>query len=172
MAVADRRKRERMARREAILKAARGVLMNRGVRGTTTKEIAEQCELSEATLFFYFQSKDEILLSLLFESIEFWARGLEALAARQLPPAGLLDGPPHETAGRMRVSWELEPAWCKGCDICVKFCPERCLVLNERQLVELTDLDSCTGCRMCEWLCPDFAITVRVTPESETAVAG
>lgn len=91
MAVADRRKRERMARKEAILKAARGVLMNRGVRGTTTKEIAERCELSEATLFFYFQSKDEILLSLLFESIEFWAKGLDAIAARQLPPAAMLD---------------------------------------------------------------------------------
>jgi AcrR family transcriptional regulator len=91
MAVADRRKRERAARREAILKAARGVLTSRGVRGTTTKEIAERCELSEATLFFYFQSKDEILLSLLFESIEFWARGLDALAARQLPPAERLD---------------------------------------------------------------------------------
>lgn len=91
MAVADRRKRERAARREAILKAARGVLMNRGVRGTTTKEIAAQCELSEATLFFYFQSKDEILLSLLFESIEFWARGLDGIAARRLPPAEMLD---------------------------------------------------------------------------------
>ena len=70
MAVADRRKRERAARREAILKAACGVLISRGVRGTTTKEIAEHCELSEATLFFYFQSKDEILLSLIFESID------------------------------------------------------------------------------------------------------
>ncbi len=91
MAVADRRKRERMARRQAILTAARGVLMSRGVRGTTTKEIAEQCELSEATLFFYFQSKDEILLSLLFESIEFWAKGLDAIAAKALPPAQMLD---------------------------------------------------------------------------------
>ncbi len=91
MAVADRRKRERAARREAILKAACGVLISRGVRGTTTKEIAEHCELSEATLFFYFQSKDEILLSLIFESIEFWAKGLDAIAARQLPSPQLLD---------------------------------------------------------------------------------
>ncbi|MCL4745536.1 MAG: TetR/AcrR family transcriptional regulator [Burkholderiaceae bacterium] len=91
MGVADRRKRERAARRDAILKAARGVLISRGVRGTTTKEIAEHCELSEATLFFYFQSKDEILLSLIFESIDFWAQGLDAIAAKQLPSARLLD---------------------------------------------------------------------------------
>jgi len=107
-----------------------------------------------------------------FRSGRDWAGEARATNERVSAPPELLDGPAHETAGRMSVSWELEPAWCKGCDICVKFCPERCLVLNERQLVELTDLDACTGCRMCEWLCPDFAITVRVTPESETAVAG
>lgn len=51
--------------------------------------------------------------------------------------------------------------WCKGCDICVKVCPERCLSLNAEQKVELIDADACTGCRICEWLCPDFAIDVK-----------
>ena len=51
--------------------------------------------------------------------------------------------------------------WCKGCDICVKVCPERCLILNAEQKVELVDIDACTGCRICEWLCPDFAIDVK-----------
>jgi indolepyruvate ferredoxin oxidoreductase, beta subunit len=59
------------------------------------------------------------------------------------------------------VSLEITEAWCKGCDICVKMCPERCLRLNDRQVVELSAADACTGCRICEWLCPDFAITVR-----------
>jgi indolepyruvate ferredoxin oxidoreductase beta subunit len=43
-------------------------------------------------------------------------------------------------------------------------CPERCLRLNQRQIVELSDADACTGCRICEWLCPDFAI--RVTKQA------
>ena len=60
------------------------------------------------------------------------------------------------------VSLEIIDAWCKGCDICVKTCPELCLKLNNRQVVELTDPDACTGCRICEWLCPDFAITVKI----------
>jgi indolepyruvate ferredoxin oxidoreductase beta subunit len=51
--------------------------------------------------------------------------------------------------------------WCKGCDICVKVCPERCLILNAEHKVELVDADACTGCRICEWLCPDFAIDVK-----------
>lgn len=91
MGVTERRVRERAARRDSILGAARTVLLERGVRGTTTKEISERCELSEATLFFYFKSKDEILLSLIFESISFWADGLAALSARDLPPGDLID---------------------------------------------------------------------------------
>jgi MinD superfamily P-loop ATPase len=41
-------------------------------------------------------------------------------------------------------------------------CPERCLALDERQIVELVNPEACTGCRVCEWLCPDFAIAVHV----------
>ncbi len=66
MGVAERRERERQARKDAVLDAARNLLLEKGFRGTTTKEIAQLCELSEATLFFYFKNKDEILLSLLF----------------------------------------------------------------------------------------------------------
>ncbi len=91
MGVTERRQREREARRSEILDAAREVLLAQGLRGTTTKEIAERCELAEATLFFYFRNKDEILLSLIFESISFWAQGLDALAAKSLPPEELLD---------------------------------------------------------------------------------
>jgi AcrR family transcriptional regulator len=65
MGVAERRERERQARKGAVLEAARHLLLEKGFRGTTTKEVARRCELSEATIFFYFKNKDEILLSLL-----------------------------------------------------------------------------------------------------------
>ena len=61
------------------------------------------------------------------------------------------------------IDVEIVDAWCKGCDICVKICPERCLVLNNNEIVELAYPDACTGCRLCEWLCPDFAIAVHVS---------
>ncbi len=79
MGIQERRARERQARRTAVLDATRGLLRERGFVGTTTKEIARRCELSEATLFWYFQSKDEILVSLLFEAIDYMARGLEEI---------------------------------------------------------------------------------------------
>lgn len=87
MGIAERREREREARRATLLEAARGLLLERGFGGTTTKAIAERCELSEATLFFYFGSKEEILVSLLFEGIDYWAKGLERLEKQSLPPA-------------------------------------------------------------------------------------
>ena len=57
--------------------------------------------------------------------------------------------------------WEINEAWCKGCDICVKFCPERCLRLNEDGKAEMVKPELCTGCRLCEMLCPDFAIRLH-----------
>lgn len=68
---------------------------------------------------------------------------------------------------------EITEDWCKGCDICVKMCPERCLRMNDQLIAELALPDLCTGCRMCEWLCPDFAIkitnTITTPPAMEPA---
>jgi len=70
---------------------------------------------------------------------------------------------------RVVTNLEVNADWCKGCDICVKMCPERCLRLNGQLIAELPDPDKCTGCRMCEWLCPDFAIRITNTPVLEAA---
>ena len=74
------------------------------------------------------------------------------------PPVQATPGP----SLRRQVELEITESWCKSCDICVKMCPERCLALDERQIVELVNPEACTGCRVCEWLCPDFAIAVHV----------
>lgn len=81
MGVQERRQRERQARRSAVLDAARLLVRERGYNGTTTRQIAEACELSEATLFFYFSSKDEIFTSLLFEGIDFMQTRIDTIAA-------------------------------------------------------------------------------------------
>ncbi len=64
---------------------------------------------------------------------------------------------------------EIIAAWCKGCDICVQVCPERCLALDARRVVVIVDPQACSGCRVCEWLCPDFAIRVRTGSVSAQA---
>jgi 2-oxoglutarate ferredoxin oxidoreductase subunit delta len=56
---------------------------------------------------------------------------------------------------------------CKGCGICVRFCPSGVLELSG----ELTSKGYrppqkkkdavCKGCRNCELMCPDFAIFIE-----------
>ncbi len=48
---------------------------------------------------------------------------------------------------------------CKGCEICVEFCPTKTLGMYMGKCV-VVDLDKCIGCKMCEIRCPDFAIFV------------
>jgi AcrR family transcriptional regulator len=61
-------------------------LLEHGFTGTTTKLIARQCELSEATLFFYFKNKDEILISLLFEGIDTFTDALKKIQKLKSEP--------------------------------------------------------------------------------------
>jgi len=50
--------------------------------------------------------------------------------------------------------------YCKGCGICVAFCPKHLLVLkNGKVFPEKPEI--CIGCHMCEFRCPDYAIEVK-----------
>ncbi|HOW37853.1 MAG TPA: 4Fe-4S binding protein [Candidatus Izemoplasmatales bacterium] len=58
---------------------------------------------------------------------------------------------------------------CKGCGLCVAFCPVKILYLDKNTLnqqgypiVKITDPDKCIGCASCALMCPDSIITVEV----------
>ena len=61
---------------------------------------------------------------------------------------------------------KVKEAWCKGCDICVEFCPHNVLVMKDgKAFVE--NLEACTACGLCELYCPDFAIEVFVINDND-----
>ncbi len=46
---------------------------------------------------------------------------------------------------------------CKGCNICIAFCPKKVLELKSEKCV-IARPDDCINCGMCELRCPDNAI--------------
>lgn len=52
--------------------------------------------------------------------------------------------------------------WCKGCHICVSFCPTGVLEMHESgDFPIVVQPDKCTACHFCDTHCPDLAIVVR-----------
>ena len=61
------------------------------------------------------------------------------------------------------------PNWCKGCVLCVEFCPAGVLEQGSDGRVTVAHPEKCTACRWCEQHCPDFAIFVAdIKQEEET----
>jgi AcrR family transcriptional regulator len=61
---ASRRQRRAERRRSQILRAAIRVFEAKGYERATTKEIAEEADVSEGVLYYYFESKRDLLLQL------------------------------------------------------------------------------------------------------------
>lgn len=51
----------------------------------------------------------------------------------------------------------VKPAWCKGCGICVEFCPKHVLEVKKEKVTIIAE-DACIGCGLCELRCPDYAV--------------
>jgi AcrR family transcriptional regulator len=77
--------------REEILDAAAGLFVSQGLAATTTRQIAGRVGIRQASLYYHFAGKDEILLELLTESVRPSLRIAAELESRcrDDPAAGL-----------------------------------------------------------------------------------
>ncbi len=83
-----------VATRARLIDAARSLLAEEGMRGTTTAAVAARAEVSQGALFKHFPTKLELL-----------AASAEAVLRSLVDefPAGLPDRPPSDLDGRMRA---------------------------------------------------------------------
>lgn len=51
--------------------------------------------------------------------------------------------------------------WCKGCRLCVEFCPTGVLALDADDHPYAANPEKCTACHWCDTHCPDLAIVVK-----------
>ncbi|MEO0087303.1 MAG: ferredoxin family protein [candidate division WOR-3 bacterium] len=51
--------------------------------------------------------------------------------------------------------------FCKGCGICINFCPKKVLDWDKDFKVFAKNPDECIACYLCELMCPDFAIFIE-----------
>lgn len=60
-------------------------------------------------------------------------------------------------AQKTKQKLHVEENLCKGCGICVTFCPKNVLII-ENDVVAIKNREDCIQCGQCELRCPDYAI--------------
>ncbi|MDZ7695612.1 MAG: TetR/AcrR family transcriptional regulator [Deltaproteobacteria bacterium] len=78
-------------RRQQIMDAAKKVFAAKGFGGATIESIAEEAEFSPATLYLYFNSKDDLFASLNLIMLQHLTRKMEYVRDKALSPEKKID---------------------------------------------------------------------------------
>lgn len=63
-------------------------------------------------------------------------------------------------ATKEKVRIEVNKDWCKGCGICIAFCPTKVFDTLPDGKPKVARPEDCIQCMLCEIRCPDLAINV------------
>ncbi len=66
----SRREREKVQRREDLLRAAKKVFFKKGIHAATIDDVAQEAEVGKGTVYLYFDTKETILAHLLLDGLE------------------------------------------------------------------------------------------------------
>jgi len=86
MSIAERKIREQQSRIKLIKKSARVTFEKKGFEAAKMEEIAERAEISKATIYKYFKSKNDLFYEVMQEPLAQLSRDLIEIRARQEEP--------------------------------------------------------------------------------------
>ncbi len=97
----ERKQQERQARRRRIQRAAREVFAEKGYAKTSIEQIARHASLSVGAIYLYFRSKEDLYISLLEETLEWFEVELGQIRTR----------PDLDASRRLHAAWEFLTRW-------------------------------------------------------------
>jgi AcrR family transcriptional regulator len=77
MGVAERKEREKIERRNAIIEAAERIFFKIGIENASMEQVAQEAELSKGTLYLYFKSKEELYRAIILRGFIILKRHLK-----------------------------------------------------------------------------------------------
>ncbi len=80
----ERKERERLFRQNTIISAAEKVFMSKGFENATMDDIALEAEFSKGALYTYFQSKNELCLSIVLRGLKVIVSEFEVVTAKKI----------------------------------------------------------------------------------------
>lgn len=87
MGTKERKIREKKARKKEILAAARQLLLDKGINGTSINKIAKHAELGVGTIYFYYRSKGELFVELQAEGLALLNDRIEQACSAEKDPS-------------------------------------------------------------------------------------
>lgn len=88
------------------------------------------------------------------------------MAERSSQAAVVEDAERPEPRQRLRGQVRVFQNWCKGCGLCIAFCPRQVLAEDAEHHPVVAHPERCVACMWCAIHCPDFAIVVEVVDDS------
>ena len=85
-------------------------------------------------------------------------------------PRTMVDADTGSRRTRKRGRVRLFGKWCKGCGLCIAFCPQQVFGEDKSHRPVVLRPDRCIACGWCVVHCPDFAITVETVYEADGEV--
>ena len=89
---------------------------------------------------------------------------MEGTAAK---PAVKVSGEARPRASSRRGHPTIFGTWCKGCGLCIEFCPQGVFEPDSQGRPVVVHAERCTACHWCDTHCPDMAIAVRLLEQDE-----